>query len=105
MSKTLARLLGKSEKEVVAAISKLEALCGYPSEDVRLLAENKQKLRAKTMQLGLDPDDTTDEELYYALLGRFSRDSQTIDKALGVNDSTKLDERIDKAIQLVNHCA
>ncbi|MBI4033584.1 hypothetical protein HY379_01155 [Candidatus Saccharibacteria bacterium] len=105
MSKTMSRLLAKSEDEVTKAVSKLEASCGYPSEDVRLLAENKGRLRHKIGQLGLDPDDTTDEELYHALRTRFERDSQMLDKALGVDEGTKLDTRIDKAIQLAGHCA
>ena len=105
MSRNLARLLTKDEARVTKSISKLEELCGFPSEDVRLMAENKQKLRAKLQQLGLDADDTTDQELYHSLRSRFERDSQMLDKALGVGQNTKLDERINKAIQLVNHCA
>ncbi len=105
MSKNLARILAKDEAEVAKNISKLEEKCGFPSEDVRLMAENKHKTRAKTEQLGLDPDDTTDEELYHSLRARFERDSQMLDKALGVDDTTKLDERLNKAIQLVNHAA
>ncbi|MEX0881279.1 MAG: hypothetical protein WDZ34_00095 [Candidatus Saccharimonadales bacterium] len=105
MSKTLSRMLDKSEKEIAASVSKLEALCGFPSEDVRLMAEEKRKLRTKIEQLGLDSDDTTDEELYHSLRARFERDSQMLDKALGVDDGTKLDDRLNKAIQLVNHAA
>src|SRR3989344_1896772 len=105
MSKNLARLLAREETEITKSIAKLEELCGFPSEDVRLLAENKQKLRAKVHQLGLDVDDTTDQELYHALRARFERDSQMLDKALGVDSGTKLEERINKAVQLVNHCA
>lgn len=106
MSRNLTKQLnGELEEEVAKEISVFEEKCGYPSEDVRLLAENKHRLRAKIGQLGLDADDTTDEELYHALLARFERDSQVLDKALGVDGSTKLSERMNKAIQLVNHCA
>jgi hypothetical protein len=105
MSRNLARLLGKEQAEVIKALTKLEERSGFPSEDVRLLAENKHKLRAKIQQLGLDSDDTTDEELYHALQARYVRDSQMLDKALGVTTLTKFDERLNKAIQLVNHCA
>ena len=105
MSKNLARILAKDEAEVAKNISKLEEKCGFPSEDVRLLAENEHKLRAKVEQLGLDPDDTADEELYHSLRARFERDSQMLNKALGVDDTTKLDERLNKAIQLVDHAA
>lgn len=91
------------EPEVAKAIAKLEASCGYPSEDVRLLAENKQKIRDKIAQLGLDPDDTTAKELYFTLLERFRKDSGAMDRALGVYGHSGLDERIEKATQLVSH--
>ena len=105
MSRNLARLLAREEGKITKSIAKLEELCGFPSEDVRLMAENKNRLRAKVSQLGLDVDDTTDEELYHALRARFERDSQMLNKALGVDERTNLDERLNKAIQLVNHCA
>lgn len=105
MSKNLARLLSKPHEELGAALAKLEAVCGYPSEDVRLLAENKQKLRAKLSHLGLDPDDTTDKELYYALLARFERDSGILDRALGIHELSTFGERLDKADQLVSQSA
>lgn len=105
MSRNLAKLLDKHEEEVAKDLSVLEEQCGFSSEDIRLMAENKHKLRSKIEQLGLDANDTTDEELYHALQARFERDSQILDKALGVDDSTKLSERLNKAIQLVKHCA
>jgi hypothetical protein len=105
VNKTLARLLGKPEAEIAKLISKLETSCGFPSEDVRLVAENKQRIRTKIAQLQLDPDDTTDKELYHALLARFEKDAQLLDKALGVDSTTGLSDRIDKAIQLVDYAA
>jgi hypothetical protein len=105
MSKTLAKLLSKSEREISKAIAKLEQSSGYPSEDVRILAEIKQTMRIKINQLGLDPDDTTADELYYGLQSRFDRDSELINRAMGVSARTSLAERLNKAIQLVNHCA
>lgn len=105
MSKNLANLLAQQEADVTKALFAFEEKCGFPSEDVRLLAENKHRLRSKIGQLGLDADDTTDEELFHALRARYVRDSQMLDKALGVDGSTKLTDRLNKAIQLVNHCA
>ncbi len=105
MSKYFANLFDQPEAEIKKHISKFEHACGYPSEDVRLMAENKQKLRAKLHQMGLDADDTTDEELYYALLAQFAKDAASVDRAMGVSDDTNLDERLNKAKQLVQHCA
>lgn len=103
MSKALSRLLAKPESEVAKTIARLEAKCGYPSEDVRLLAENKQKMRVKIAQLGLDSDDTTAKELYFALLGRFRKDSAAVDRALSIYEHSGIDERIEKAAQLAAH--
>lgn len=103
MSKVLAKLLEQPERLVAKTIAKLESANGYHSEDVRYLAENSQALRARLNDLGLDPDDTTSEELYQALLAKFDRDSALIDTSLGVGSDTNLSSRADKAIQLVGH--
>ena len=101
MSKKIAYILDRPEAEVAKALAEFEKKCGYPSEDVRLLAENKHRLRSKLNQIGLDPDDTTDEELYYGLLARYEKDSQLVDDALGISRATPIDEKIDKAIRLL----
>lgn len=104
MSKKLAKILDQPESEITRALAKLEERSGYPSEDVRLLAENKHRLRGKIRQLGLDPEDTTDEELFYALRTRYENDSNILDKVLGAGGA-KYSERLNKAVQLVQHCA
>lgn len=97
----LAVLAGKSAEEFKLAISKLEEMSGWPSEDVRQFAQASQAVRAKVTSLGLDPDDTTPEELYRALLVRYQRDATSLERALNVGANSGLDERIDKAGQLV----
>lgn len=103
MSKKLACLVGKSEEEVARFIAQMEARFGYPSADVRLLAEITQSARQKMADLGLDPQDTTSEELYHALRAKFDQNSAQIDRALGIKPDTGLDRRIAKASQLVRH--
>ena len=102
MSKAIANLLNKPEHLVVDLVKKLEDLNGSPSEDVRLLAENLQKLRVKISQLGLDPDDTNSEELYHCLRAKFAKDSDQLDLALNAAGTT-VDERAGKAAQLVSN--
>ena len=104
MSMTLARMLGREAADINRTVAELEEKTGFPSEDNRLVAENKLHLRTKISGLGLDPDDTTDAELYHALRARFERDSRMLDKAVGVNQATGLDEKLSKAAQLVVHC-
>ena len=103
MSKILAGLLDKPEEAVADAIDKLEAKAGYPSEDARLIANTSQQVRAKIVELGLDPHDTTSEELYHALIARFNSDADHLDKALDIDTDTPLDAKIKKAIDLARH--
>lgn len=103
MSDLLAILAGKDEQEFKDTVAELEERSGFPSEDVRHLSETTQALRAKVVQLGLDPDDTTGEELYYALQARYEKDAASVDRALGVNAQTSFAERAQKAAELVYH--
>ena len=101
MSSSLAKLLNQPERLVTRAVAKLEKLNGSPNEDVRLLAENSQAVRRKLLDLALDPDDTTGEELYQALLAKFSKDGQLLDRALGVEPGATADRRLSQAVKLI----
>jgi hypothetical protein len=81
MSRRIAHLLDKPEKEITKVLARLEDKNGYPSHDARHLAENIQAVRRKVIDLGLDPDDTTAQELYHALLAKFEADSLSFDVA------------------------
>jgi hypothetical protein len=86
MSKTIARLLGESEIEIAKIITKLEELSGYNSEDVRLLADMRQRGRRKLSELGLDPDDSQGQEIYHALRAKFEHDNQAFSSAFNFKD-------------------
>ncbi|OVE79338.1 hypothetical protein BVY00_00720 [bacterium G20] len=103
MSKILSRLIDRPEDEVKTIISRLEATHGYPSHDVRLLAEVSQAVKQKIADLGLDPVDTTGEELYHGLQARFDRDAKLVDKALGVSADTGFEARVARAIEITRH--
>ena len=100
MSRIISAILGQPEPAVTKTVGQLEDKNGYPSHDVRHLAQNIQKTRQKLSDLGLDPDDTTGEELYHALLVRFEQDSRQFDLQ---NGTDKLDfvSKAARAIQLV----
>lgn len=85
------------------SIQKLESLNDYNSEDVRLLAESEQAVRSRILDLGLDPDDTTGEELYHALLVKFELDSALIDKALGITGGSSFTKRLNRAVALLTN--
>ncbi|MEX1995269.1 MAG: hypothetical protein WD887_00625, partial [Candidatus Saccharimonadales bacterium] len=105
MSKLLAALLDKPEHEVGNLIKKLEQASGYPSEDVRLASDHSRHVKSKLRQLNLDPEDTTPQELYHALLARFEGDSRQIDRAVGVAYDASLSKRLEIALELIRHCA
>lgn len=100
MHQALSNLLGKSEQLIGSAIDELEARTGFPSEDVRLIAENKQKISQKISELGLDPSDTTSDELYHALLAKFGSDAKLFDQAIAPGDQLSLAQKINLASQV-----
>jgi hypothetical protein len=79
MSKHIAELMDQPERLITKSIMKLESKNGYPSHDARHLASNIQIVRRKLSDLGLDPDDTTAEELYHALKAKYQADSLAFD--------------------------
>src|SRR3954469_8968798 len=101
MSKSLASLLQQPEQTITKAIHELEALNGHPSHDARLLAEVSQTNARKLSQLGLDPTDTTDGELYHCLLVKYDKDSQHFDKVLDLKLKDGIEPRTAKAAQLI----
>lgn len=103
MSRILATFLDKPEAVIAATVDQLEAKTGYLSHDVRLLAENSQKIRTKMVELGLDPDDSSGEEFYHALLARYGSDCAAVDRALSVGTKTDINHRLELAIQLIGH--
>ncbi|MDO8591516.1 MAG: hypothetical protein Q7R60_01145 [bacterium] len=103
MSRILSRLIDRPEDEVKTIISRLEATHGYPSHDVRLLAEVNQAVKAKIASLGLDPQDTTAPELYRGLQAKFVADADKIDKAMAMKPDAGFGGRLTRAIELSKH--
>jgi hypothetical protein len=85
MSKALATMLNEDSKTVNDVIEKLESLAGYSSEDVRLLARVNQEAASKISSLGLDPADTTGEEIFHALQVKLQSDVAHIARSLNLN--------------------
>lgn len=105
MSVMLSKLLGATEPLFSMSLKQLEEISGQPSEDVRLTAEILGKVRMKTEELGLDPDDTTPKELHQALLAKISEhDAHLVKKIGGKNpdDPVELMPLMRKAWQKVD---
>lgn len=78
MTRVLSELLGAPEPTFGLRLAALERASGAPRTDIRLTAEIGQAVRQKVVQLGLDPADTTGQELYAALGQRLRRDEQCL---------------------------
>lgn len=92
MSRFISELLGASEPLFTMSLKQLEEASGNPSADVRLTAEILGKVRLKTEELGLDPDDTTPRELHSALIGLIERHDKHLVKHLGGKDPENAEE-------------
>lgn len=88
MTRFLSHALGATEPFFRHGLQKLEAAGGYPSHDIRFSTEVIQASRAKMQQLGLDPVDTTPEELYHALQQRIAEDDARLNRALRTRAAT-----------------
>lgn len=94
MTRVLAELLRAEQPRFSHLLQQLEQASGLPSHDIRLTSEVGQRLRTKLQTLRLDPADTTNEELYQALLERFSKDEQLLRQQLHITSATSSEELI-----------
>jgi hypothetical protein len=105
MSKMLSELLGAKEPLFGLALKQLERESGNPSADVRLTAEIIGKVHLGTRSLGLDPKDTTGEELQQALLNLVEKHDHFLVKRIGGKDPHDVQDlipRIKKAAQKID---
>lgn len=87
MSRALAEFLGVDDPLFSMKLEKLEHASGSQGIDVRLLAEMIGRSHQKMRELGLDPRDTTGQELYRALLNLVAKHDEFLARKLGVKDA------------------
>jgi hypothetical protein len=92
MTRYLSSALGAQQPLFGQSIMELERASGHPSADIHLSSELMQKVRVKIGELGLDPSDTTGQELYGALQGRLKGDDTKIRAALGISEAASTSE-------------
>lgn len=83
---SLSKLLAADEPLFSLSIKQLEEATGRTGLDVRLISEIIQRVQSTSKQLGLDPKDTTGEELYYALLNKIRIHDQHLVRHIGGNE-------------------
>lgn len=86
MTKMLVELLQAKEPLFSTSLRQLEAVSGKPSVDVRLSAEIMERFNSKVKELGLDPKDSTGEEIYAALINLAKQHDEHLAKQIGATD-------------------
>ena len=105
MTKVICELLGMTEPFFSSGLERLERMSGQPNVDIRLTADMMSKTHQKTRELGLDPQDTTDQELYQALSNLIKLHDQFLARRLGgtqADDVADMLPRIQKAVERLN---
>lgn len=82
MTRILSELLRADEPQFRLGLRQLETANGNPSHDIRLTGEILQLTGGKLRELGLDPEDTTPEELYHVLQQRVLADDKRLERRL-----------------------
>lgn len=82
MTRFLSESLQAPEPFFRQGLRRLESAHGNPSTDIRFTTEVSHATRQKLQSLGLDPKDTSAQELYHALQERIKEDDARLYKAL-----------------------
>lgn len=82
MTRFLSQILQAPEPLFRMGLQKLETANGHPNADIKTSIEVRQAVKAKLRSLGLDPEDTTAEELYHSLQERVKADDARLVKTL-----------------------
>lgn len=87
MAKVLRDLLDAEEPIFSLSLQQLERASGNHGTDARLIGELTEKMHHATAELGLDKQDTTDRELYGAMLSRIKTDNDRVTQLIGGTDA------------------
>jgi hypothetical protein len=82
MTRFLSEALEAPEPYFRLGLSRLEAANGHPGTDIRFSTAVRRETMDKLRQLGLDPHDTTPQELYRALQERVKADDNRLVRQL-----------------------
>ncbi|HEY5442220.1 MAG TPA: hypothetical protein VIJ68_01640 [Candidatus Saccharimonadales bacterium] len=102
MTRFLSDALQAPEPFFRAGLKRLEAANGHPSTDIRFSTEIQRATQTKLRQLGLDPRDTTPEELYHVLQERIKADDARLTKTLRTRAATHVSAEGDVVAGMVH---
>ena len=101
MTRFLSEALEAKEPFFRTGLRQLESANGNPSTDIRLSSEIVSLSKSKLRQLGLDHKDTTEEELYHALIEKLRLDDKSVTKTLRTLAATHVSAEADVVAGIV----
>ena len=102
MTRFLSEALQAPEPSFRLGLRRLEAANGHPNTDIRFSADVVRATRDKLRQLGLDPKDTTAEELYHVLQERIKADDARLTKTLRTRAATHVSAEADVVAGMIH---
>jgi hypothetical protein len=102
LSNTIAKLLGISEREMATRVARLEHICAKAGVDARLTADIIAGIRKYSKTIGLDPADTTVDELYFGLQKQARMLEDEFKKAAKFTSETDSPAVVEKLSKLAN---
>lgn len=102
MTRFLSESLQAHEPSFSQGLKRLEIAHGHPSADIKLSTRVLHGSQAKIAELGLDPKDTTPEELYHVLAERMRADDARLTKALRTHAATHISAEADVVAGMVH---
>jgi hypothetical protein len=102
MTRFLSDSLQAREPSFRMGLKRLEALGRNQNTDIRFSAHVRQAALAKMRELGLDPNDTTPEELYHLLQARLRDDDARLTRRLRTEAATHVSAEADVVSGMVH---
>ncbi len=102
MTRFLSQALQAPEPLFRLGLRRLEAANAHRSTDIRFSTHVQQAAQAKLRELGLDPRDTTPEELYHALQERIKVDDALLTKRLRTEAATHISADADPIAGMIH---
>lgn len=102
MTRFLSEALQAEEPYFRLGLRRLEQANGAPSHDIRLSTTVLRETQAKLRELGLDPTDTTAEELYHVLGERVKADDARLTRQLRAQAATHVSAEADVVAGMVH---
>lgn len=101
MSRLISDILNAPEPHFSRTIQNWERLSNNAGHDLRLVSEVSAGRKFYLKNLGLDEDDTTPRELYYALRHKAADTNKKFEEKLGIKDDDSPEKVIAKVVKFI----